>query len=112
MYNRKIASKISKIKKIIEHTIKISKSTLSLTLLDLGYRYKKNGDNKMLLYDQRSVINDRCNYLRKIRKFREDGYEIVYLDETGLIRIMPLTTRGYQLMFLMPQRSLQEKVKG
>jgi hypothetical protein len=34
------------------------------------------------LYDQRSVINDRCNYLRKIRKFREDGYEIVYLDET------------------------------
>ena len=43
---------------------------------------KKSGDNRRLLYDQRSVINDRCNYLRKIRKFREDGYEIVYLDET------------------------------
>jgi hypothetical protein len=30
----------------------------------------------------------------------------------GLIRIMPLTTRGYQLTVLIPQRSLQEKVKG
>jgi hypothetical protein len=28
----------------------------------------------------------------------------------GLIRIMSLTTCGYQLMVLMPQRSLQEKV--
>jgi hypothetical protein len=42
----------------------------------------KSGDNRRLLYDQRSVINDRCNYLRKIRKFRENGYEIVYFDET------------------------------
>ena len=82
MYNRKIAPTVSKIKKEIEDTIKISKSTLTLTLLDLGYKYKKSGDNRRLLYDQRSVINDRCNYLRKIRKFREDGYEIVYLDET------------------------------
>jgi hypothetical protein len=29
----------------IEDTIKISKSTLTLTLLDLGYKYKKSGDN-------------------------------------------------------------------
>ena len=82
MYNKKIAPTVSKIKKEIEDTIKTSKSTLTLTLLDLGYKYKKSGDNRKLLYDQRSVINDRCNYLRTIRKFREDGYEIVYLDET------------------------------
>ena len=36
MYNRKIASTVSKIKKEIEDTIKISKSTLTLTLLDFG----------------------------------------------------------------------------
>ena len=78
MYNRKISSTVSKIKKEIEDTIKISKSTLTLTLLDLGYKYNKYSDNRRLLCDQRSVINDRCNYLRKIRKFRED----VYLDET------------------------------
>jgi hypothetical protein len=53
MHNRKIAPTISKIKKEIEDTIKISKSTPTLTLLDLGYQYKKSGDNRMLLYDQR-----------------------------------------------------------
>jgi hypothetical protein len=80
MHNRKIASTISKIKKEFEDTIKISKSTLTLTLLDLGYKYKKSGDNRRFLYDQRSVINDRCNYLAKSGSF--DGYEIIYLDET------------------------------
>jgi hypothetical protein len=58
MYNRKITPTVSKIKKEIEDTIKISKSTLTLTLLDLGYKYKKSGDNRRLLYDQRSVINN------------------------------------------------------
>jgi hypothetical protein len=43
MYNRKIAPTVSKIKKEIEDTIKISKSTLTLTLLDLGYKYKTSG---------------------------------------------------------------------
>ena len=27
-------------------------------------------------------INYRCNYLRKIKSFREAGYDIVYMDET------------------------------
>jgi hypothetical protein len=48
MYNRKIAPTVSKIKKEIEDTIKISKSTLTLTLLDLCYRYKKSADNRRL----------------------------------------------------------------
>jgi hypothetical protein len=34
MYNRKIVPTVSKVKKEIEDTIKISKSTLTLTLLD------------------------------------------------------------------------------
>jgi hypothetical protein len=41
---------------------------LTWTLLDLGYKYKKSGVNRRFLYDQRSVINDRCNYLRKIER--------------------------------------------
>ena len=43
---------------------------------------EKKGDNRRVLYDQVSVINDRCNYLRKIKSFREVGYDIVYMDET------------------------------
>ena len=29
-----------------------------------------------------SIINDSCNYLRKIKSFREAEYDIVYMDET------------------------------
>ena len=43
---------------------------------------QKIGDNQRVLYDQVSIINDRCNYLRKIKSFREAGYDIVYMDET------------------------------
>jgi hypothetical protein len=42
----------------------------------LGYTYKNIGDNRRVLYDQVSIINDRCNYLRKIKSFREAGYDI------------------------------------
>jgi hypothetical protein len=49
--------------------------------IDLEYTYKKIGDNRRVLYNQVSIINDRCNYLRKIKSFREAGYDIVYMDE-------------------------------
>ena len=79
---RKIAPTVSIIHKEIKDSLKISKSKLTLTLIDLGYTYKKIGDNRRVLYDQVSIINDRCNYLRKIKSVREAGYDIVYMDET------------------------------
>ena len=82
LYSRKIAPTVSIIHKEIKDSIKISKSKLTLTLIDLGYTYKKIGDNRRVLYDQVSIINDRCNYMRKIKSFREAGYDIVYMDET------------------------------
>ena len=42
----------------------------------------KIGDNRRALYDEVSSINDKCNYLRKIKTFREAEYDIVYMDET------------------------------
>jgi hypothetical protein len=82
LYSRKIAPTVSIIHKEIKNSIKISKSKLTLTLIDLGYTYKKIGDNRRVLYNQVSIINDRCNYLRKIKSFREAEYDIVYMDET------------------------------
>ena len=79
---RKIAPTVSIIHKEIKDSLKISKSKLTLTLIDLGYTYKKIGDNRRVLYDQVSIINDRCTYLRKIKSVREAGYDIVYMDET------------------------------
>ena len=76
------APTVSIIHKEIKDSIKISKSKLTLTLIGLGYTYKEIGDNRRILFDQVSIINDRCNYLRKIKSFREAGYAIVYMDET------------------------------
>jgi hypothetical protein len=79
LYSRKIAPTVSILHTEIKDSIKISKSKLTLTLIDLGYTYTKIGDNRRVLYDQVSIINDRCNYLRKIKSFRE---AIVCMDET------------------------------
>ena len=68
IYSRKIAPTVSIMHKEIKDSIKISKSKLTLTLIDLGY-----ADNGRVLYDQVSIINDRCNFLRKIKSFREAG---------------------------------------
>ena len=76
LYSRKIAPTVSIIHKEIKDSNKISKSKLTLTLIDLGYTYKKIGDNRRVLYDQVFI------YLRKIKSFREAGYDIVYMDET------------------------------
>jgi hypothetical protein len=82
----------------IKDSIKISKSKLTLTLIDLGY-------NRRVLYDQVSIINDRCTYLRKIKYFREAGYDIVYLDETLVNRkITAQIICGFRMMSLMPQK--------
>jgi hypothetical protein len=51
-YSRKIAPTVSIIHKEIKDSIKISKSKLTLTLIDFGYTYKKIGDNRRVLYDQ------------------------------------------------------------
>jgi hypothetical protein len=52
LYSWKIAPTVSIIHKEIKDSIKISKSKLTLTLIDLGYTYKKIGDNRRVLYDQ------------------------------------------------------------
>jgi hypothetical protein len=65
---------------------------------------KKKGDNRRVLYDQVSIINDRCNYLRKIKSFREAGYDIVYMDETWVNQ-----NNCTDYMFLQNDRSDAQK---
>ena len=55
LYSRKIAPTVSIIHKEIKDSIKISKSKLTLTLIDLGYTYKKISDNRRVLYDRIST---------------------------------------------------------
>lgn len=82
MYDKKIAPTVDKIKTELSETLTISKTTLSLTLLDMGFTYRKRGDNRNIFNNHLSITNDRINYLRKIKKYRDDGFAMVYLDET------------------------------
>jgi hypothetical protein len=59
IYSRKISPTVSIIHKEIKDSIKISKSKLTLTLIDLGYTYKKIGDNQKVMYDQVKNMADR-----------------------------------------------------
>ena len=103
LYSRKIAPIVSIIHKVIKDCIKISKSKLNLALIDLGYTCKIIGDNRRVLYDQVYIINDRCNYLRKIQSFREAGYDIVYMMKHRLTKMTAQIICGFRMMGLMPQ---------
>ena len=68
---------------------------------------KKIGDNRRVLYDQVSIINYRCNYLRKIKSFREAGCQGMISCtwmKHGLTKISAQIICGFRIMGLMPQK--------
>jgi hypothetical protein len=77
----------------VGHQTHHSEATYNLCsdLVNPCYTYAKIGDNRRVLYDQVSIINDGCNYLRKIKYFMEAGYA----NETiGFFAAFSLLKRG------------------
>lgn len=65
-----------------DETLPDFKRTTFLRLIkDIGFRFQKRG-NKALLLERSDIIAMRHAFLRKIRKFRNEGRKIVYVDET------------------------------
>ncbi|CAC5395126.1 unnamed protein product [Mytilus coruscus] len=64
------------------HDMTLSKDKLWKTLHELGFRYKKVDKNRKGLVERKDIVNQRIQYLRTIKKKREEGYTVVYLDET------------------------------
>ena len=77
LYSRKIAPTVSIIHKEIKDSIKISKSKLTITLIDLGYTYKKIGDNRRVS----------CTWMKH-----------------GLTKITAQIICDFRMMGLMPQK--------
>jgi hypothetical protein len=50
--------------------------TLRCILKDIGFQWKKCGSKIKILIERPCNANWRCNYLQKIKKYREDGREI------------------------------------
>jgi len=61
----------------------ISRTNLFRLLKDLDFRYCKRHRNSALM-EKNEIILWRRRYLRSIKKFREEGRHIYYLDETWM----------------------------
>jgi hypothetical protein len=48
----------------------------------MDLKWKRCGSRRKMLIERENIVNCRCAYLQKIRKFRETGEPILYLDET------------------------------
>ena len=46
------------------------------------FKYSKVSGNKKALVERKDLVNKRITFLRTIKQKREEGYNIVYLDET------------------------------
>jgi hypothetical protein len=47
----------------------------------MGFRWKKCGTKRRILIAIADTVYWRCGYLQSLKKFREEGREIFYLDE-------------------------------
>ena len=61
----------------------ISRNKLFKTMHELHFSWKKVGRNSVLI-DKDEIVCWRRNYLRSVRKYRSEGRQIYYLDETWL----------------------------
>ncbi|XP_072400319.1 uncharacterized protein [Diabrotica undecimpunctata] len=58
-----------------------SLDTLRRVLIECGFSYKKL-DKRMVIMESTRIVIQRQHYLRKIKEYRDDNRDIVYLDET------------------------------
>lgn len=60
------------------------RTVLHRLVRQLGFRYRKRGINKHLLYARSDIVAWRGKYLRQIQEYRRDGRNIIFLDETWI----------------------------
>ena len=60
----------------------ISKATLWRSIRHLGFTFRKTSGGKNVICEKPHLVAARSKYLREIKARREEGYDIVYLDES------------------------------
>lgn len=58
------------------------KTSLRTVIKQLGFKWKKTRNNRHVLIEQQHIAFHRHEYLKNIRKYREEGRPVVYMDET------------------------------
>lgn len=65
-----------------EYDFSGKRTSLHTIIRELGFTWKKTKDNRRLLIEKSDIRALRLNYLDKIKYYRSQGRQIVYLDET------------------------------
>ena len=61
-----------------------SRSHLRRVISQLGFKWKRTQSSRKVLIERYNIVDLRIEYLRKIEKFRRQGLNIVYMDETWI----------------------------
>ena len=64
------------------HNVEVHKQSLWRFVRSLGFTFKKTKTCKDIICESKTMVELRARYLRKIRKMREDNYDIYFLDES------------------------------
>ncbi|GBP93354.1 hypothetical protein EVAR_85165_1 [Eumeta japonica] len=77
-------STLKSLKKILNEKINYKGciETLRRLLFDLGYEWINTDDNRRMLSEKHDIQMLRYKYLKQLRKYREEGRNIVYTDES------------------------------
>jgi hypothetical protein len=59
-------------------------TALRRMLKEIGFKWKRCRSRRKILIERENIVNWRCAYLQQIRKFRETGKPVLYLNETWL----------------------------
>lgn len=60
-------------------------SSLRSILRELGFKWRKTQNNRRLLIETNDIREKRISYLRALKRYRESGRPIIFLDETYVL---------------------------
>ena len=81
-YAEKVLRTATMIMDKISTEIDISMFVLYSTLKELGFCWRRTGDDRRVAIERAETVAARCQYLRNIDRARRAGQAIIYLDET------------------------------
>ena len=83
---RKELPTLEKLHKVLKEDIRFSgsKSFLRKQVRKLGFRWRRSQNRRKLLIERYNIFDLRCAYLRRIKAYREQGLNLVYIDETWI----------------------------
>jgi hypothetical protein len=64
--------------------INIFKTTLWKIVKGAGITFRKNKSGRNVLCERSHLVTLRSKYLRQIKEFRKEKYDVVYIDETWI----------------------------